>query len=72
MTQLVKTNNHPATQAIADRWTLCTCTLNGQPAKIVGCLNQFATVITQDGRSSAEFSWYAVGVVMSGDQKFYS
>ena len=48
-------------------------TLDGEPAKIVGFLNDFATVATVDaGGSSFEWSWRAVARVVSRGGRFSS
>ncbi len=46
------------------------CTLDGKPAKVVGWLCQFPSVVQLDGGSAVEFSWPAVARVMSNDRNF--
>lgn len=44
------------------------CFLDGQPAKIVGFLENFATITT--GHRSFQWSWEAVDRIMKKDKKF--
>ncbi len=49
----------------------CDCTLNGKPAKIVGRLNDFGTVRTDDG-TAFEWSWPSIGRIMDKGGEFKS
>ena len=46
------------------------CTLNGQPAKVIGRLMQFPMVVERDGPLAVEYSWQAVARVMAKDRAF--
>lgn len=48
-----------ASQQLAERYRLAAAdvTLDGEPAKIVGVANLFATVMTRDGRHEGEWAW---------------
>ena len=47
-------------------------TLDGEPARIVGRLNPFATVAQVKGPLALEWSWEAVKRIMDNDRKFSS
>ena len=46
------------------------CTLEGCPARVVGRLERFATVRTNDGRFSAVYAWETVARVMGKGGNF--
>ena len=49
------------------------CTLDGEPARIVGRLLHFATVRTiRDGGPAFEYAWETVARVMENGGKFHS
>ncbi len=60
-------------QVIADQWSGRPCTLDGQPAKITGRLQTFATVscLTPYG-PAVEFAWETVQRVMVSGGEFSS
>jgi len=45
-------------------------TLNGRPAKIVGRLNHFASVVQGPDGLRVEYSWNAVARIMTKDRAF--
>ena len=51
---------------LAERWAGEACTINGEPARITGRLEAFATVATLDPDGPAvPYSWHTVARVMS-------
>jgi hypothetical protein len=48
------------------------CTLDGQPAKIIGWNCDFPRVAHVSGPLSLQWSWATVNRIMSGDRKFKS
>lgn len=57
---------------IADKHTGQRCRLNGQEAKVVGRLNDFATIATLgDTGLYSEWSWEAVDRIMSTTKEFH-
>lgn len=48
------------------------CTLNGEPAKIVGWSCDFPTIAQINGPVSHQWSWAAVNRIMERDRKFRS
>jgi len=62
-----------ARQELANQWTGETCTLDGEPARVTGRLNRFATVKTIDPSGPiVEFSWEAVDRMMQVGGYFHS
>lgn len=56
-------------EEIAEQYTGKECTLDGQPAKIVGRLNAYATVAPLDDKHPAvEFAWPTVKRVMENKE----
>ena len=51
-------------QALAERWAGSVCTLDGKEARVVGRLNEFATVRQVKGKAEADFSWFTVDRIM--------
>lgn len=48
------------------------CWLDGQPAKVVGWMLDFPSVVQLNGPLSLQWSWAAVNRIMSGDRHFKS
>ena len=58
---------------LADKYTGQRCQLDGQEARIVGRLNDFATIATLDGTDiHGEWSWEAVDRIMSTTKEFHT
>lgn len=62
----------------ADEWAGSDCTLDGKPARIIGRVNKFGTVVLWQGthtpgNTRADFSWSTINHIMtSGDKAFKS
>ena len=57
------------------RQTMCavtTATINGNPARISGWRNEFATVTDLNTRMSCEFAWTTAFGILSTHKKFKS
>lgn len=56
-----------ALDQLAERYDLAAAevTLDGQPAKIIGVRNSFATVQSRDGRLSAEWAWSTAALIVA-------
>ena len=62
-----------ARQELANQWAGGACTLDGEPARVTGRLNRFATVKTIDPSGPiVEFSWEAVDRMMQVGWYFHS
>jgi hypothetical protein len=48
------------------------CSLDGEPAKVIGRKNEFATVVQIDGPLAIEFSWPAVKRILNANGCFSS
>lgn len=55
---------------IIRQWLGQHCWLDGEPAKIIGGRNKFATVATTDGRQAVEFNWHTVNNIMRRSKEF--
>ncbi len=56
----------PYRRDVADKWAGELCTLQGEPARVVGRLDRFATVRTiRDSGPRAEYAWEIVDIIMS-------
>lgn len=58
--------------AIADRWSGSLCFLNNVPAKVLGWLDNKATIQTNDRSENVSFDWRHVNMVMSSHKNFTS
>lgn len=68
-------SNHPVLRpGLEERQRLCAIavTLNGNPARITGTVNDFATVTDTKSGLSAEWSWYTVARVVEAGGRFFS
>lgn len=54
----------PTRRELANRYAGQACTLNGKPARVIGRLNDFATIAALDVSVDAEFAWETVARVM--------
>lgn len=59
-------------RVIADEWTGKACRLDGKPAKVMGRLNEFATIAQIPEGHSCEFTWGQVDNVMVFGGNFMS
>jgi hypothetical protein len=58
-------------QELANQWVGETCTLDGEPAKVVGRLHPFGAVSTLDYRGQrVEFCWETIDRIMRKDGQF--
>jgi hypothetical protein len=57
-------SNIPAKDALREAFASVNVTLNGEPAKICGFDNPFATVAQIPSGLSADWSWSAVGRIV--------
>ena len=56
----------------SDKWAGSLCFLDGKRAKVMGRLNQFATVAVLPDGHSAQFTWNQVDNVMTFGGRFMS
>jgi len=60
----MKNKPYRTTQDIANDYAGHICTINGEPGKVTGRLNRFATVGSFCGTYQAEFAWSTVERIM--------
>jgi len=57
---------------LADKWAGEECTLDGKPARVLGRLNDFATIAQIPDGKKAEWTWDKVERIMYGGGSFKS
>jgi len=57
---------------IAERWTGKRCTLDSKPARVLGRLNNFATIAQVPDGVKADWCWDTVDRIMSAGGNFKS
>lgn len=66
-----KTVESPA-DARRDKYSGLEVKLNGRPARITGFINDFGTVVTDDGQAFFSWSWPAIARIVADDGRFVS
>jgi hypothetical protein len=70
MDELKNENTDPVCKAIAEQWVGKVCWVNGHPAKVLGRLKRFATIASDNGLVSVEYSWHTVNTIMRTHKEF--